>query len=379
MSTEKLNIFKYADRLQKLPDRYETLASGQIAKQINEIQKKLGDDLVLLGHNYQSAEVLSFCEHTGDSYKLAKIAASMAEASYIIFCGVTFMAESADILTSDSQQVIVPALEAACPMAGMAELVQVKSAWQSLGNFFDLRDVTPITYMNSYADLKAFCGKNSGAVCTSSNASTTFEWALEENGRVFFFPDEHLGRNTARELGLSEQELAIWNPWAEKNGGLAEEELAPARVILWAGNCQVHQRFKPEDVRKIRNKDPEVTVMVHPECRRSVVKLADLSGSTGQIIDAVSSAETGSSWAIGTETNLIYHLQDEYPDKDIYHLGEPGRNTCYAMAQITPAHLLWMLDQIEAGKPRNVITVDKKVSTAALKALNKMIELTEGK
>ena len=378
MSNEELNIFKYANQLQKLPARYNQLEGEKISRKIKQIGSKLGDNLVLLGHNYQSAKVLSFCEHSGDSYKLAKIASSMKEATYIIFCGVTFMAESADILTSDNQQVIVPALEAACPMAGMAELVQVEGAWRELGEFFDLANVTPITYMNSYADLKAFCGRNNGAVCTSSNATKLFEWALAEGERIFFFPDEHLGRNTARELGMGEDEIAVWNPWAENRGGLSEEELSSARIILWAGNCQVHQRFKPEDVRKIKNQVPEVTVMVHPECRRAVVKKADRAGSTGQIIEAVENAPPGSNWAIGTETNLISHLEEKHPDKQIYHLGEPARNTCYAMAQITPAHLLWMLESIEAGEAKNVISVDSKISEQALKALDKMIKITEG-
>ncbi|MGM0381099.1 MAG: quinolinate synthase NadA [bacterium] len=379
MDSDELNIFKYAEQLEKIPEQYAQLTDKQIEEQIEELKQQLGDKLVLLGHNYQAEEVLAFCEHSGDSYKLAKVAASMEGTPYIVFCGVTFMAESADILTGDDQQVIIPALEAACPMAGMAELVQVEQAWEELSKHFDPENITPITYMNSYADLKGFCGEHGGAVCTSSNASTLFDWALENEQRVFFFPDEHLGRNSALELGLTEDDLAAWNPWAEETGGLTDRELSTARVILWAGNCQVHQRFSPEDVRNIREQDPDVKVIVHPECRHSVVEMADEAGSTGQIIETITNAATGTSWAIGTESNLIIHLQKEHPEKNIYHLGDPERNTCLGMAQITPAHVLWMLEEIKAGTPKNVINVDKEVSQQARRALDKMIELTEGK
>lgn len=373
----ELNLFKYGSQLQTLPEEYQELDRETTMERIREAKSALGENLVLLGHNYQQHDIVEVCDFMGDSFQLSKEAANLSDAEYIVFCGVSFMAESADILTGDHQDVILPSMAAACPMAGMAEMIQVEQAWEQLDNVVDTDDVIPITYMNSYADLKAFCARNGGAVCTSSNAQTIFQWAFDQDKRVFFFPDEHLGRNTATFLGLSDEKMPTWNPWAGELGGLSPEQTQQADVYLWSGNCQVHQRFTPEDIRTMRDKHPDVEIIVHPECRRDVLQMADHHGSTSTIIEAIESAAPGETWAVGTEFNLVDHLDREHEDKQVLPLGSEECIDCNAMAQINPSYLLWTLEQLIEGEPVNVIEVDPDESRQAQKALDRMIELTQ--
>ncbi len=371
-----LSSMKYSNQLQNLPDSYAAINDDETLKRIQKIKTALGENLVILGHNYQTGKILSIADHSGDSYELAKVAAATQKAQFIVFCGVIFMAESADILTSPHQRVIIPSPAAACPMAGMAELVQVSNAWNNLQDIDKDHSTVPVTYMNSYASIKSFCGARGGAVCTSSNAKKLFEWGLYRYNRLFFFPDEHLGRNTAYELGFSEKDLAVWNPWAGENGGLSPELIRNTKIMLWAGNCQVHQRLTTEDVVFIREHYPEARIIVHPECNREVVEQADASGSTGQIIKAVESSKPDSIWAIGTECHLVDYLKKQHPDKQILQLGDRLRATCRAMSMVTPQHVLWVLDKIAAGDPVNIVRVDKDIAQNASKALNRMIEIT---
>lgn len=371
-----LNLFKYGEQLKPLPGEYRDMDSGTIRERIESIKEEMGDRLVLLGHNYQQHEIVEVCDFMGDSYMLSKKAAEIEEAEWIVFCGVSFMAESADILTADHQKVILPSMAAACPMAGMAEMVQVQQAWDQLTERVPAEEVIPITYMNSYADLKAFCAEQGGAVCTSSNASKIFDWAFKQDKRIFFFPDEHLGRNVATFADVPDEQQPLWNPWAGEYGGLSEEDVDRGKVYLWAGNCQVHQRFTVDDINTMRSDHPDITVMVHPECRREVVQKADRYGSTAAIIQAVETADAGSTWAIGTEFNLVDHLNREHENKNILPLGCEECIDCNAMAQINPAYLLWTLEQLQENQPINVIDVDETEAEKARVALDRMIDLT---
>jgi quinolinate synthase len=371
-----LNLFKYGEQLKPLPDHYEDLDRDTVLEQIREIKDEMGEKLIVLGHNYQQHDIVDVCDFMGDSYKLSKKAAEIEQAEWIVFCGVSFMAESADILTAEHQNVILPSMAAACPMAGMAEMVQVEQAWDELTEHVPEEDVIPITYMNSYADLKAFCADKGGAVCTSSNAKTIFEWAFDQDKRIFFFPDEHLGRNVATFADVPDEQQPLWNPWAGELGGLDEDTVKNGKVYLWAGNCQVHQRFTTDDVETMRANHEDIEVMVHPECRRDVIRAADRYGSTADIIDAVENAEPGSTWAIGTEFNLVDHLDREHEDQDVLPLGCEECIDCNAMAQINPSYLLWTLDELQADNPINVINVDPEESKKAKVALDRMIDLT---
>ncbi|MFB6355911.1 MAG: quinolinate synthase NadA, partial [bacterium] len=340
MSEMGLNLFKYGDQLKPLPEEYQSMEREETLRRIQNVKDEFGDNLILLGHNYQQHDIVEVCDFMGDSYKLSKKAAELSEAEWIVFCGVSFMAESADILTGDHQNVILPSMAAACPMAGMSEMVQVQKAWDELTEHVPEKDIIPITYMNSYADLKAFCAKKGGAVCTSSNAGTIFEWAFEQDKKVFFFPDEHLGRNTATFLGIPDEQQPLWNPWAGDLGGLEPEEVHRGMVYLWAGNCQVHQRFTPEDVHTMREEHDDINIIVHPECRRSVVEIADINGSTATIIEEIDNAAPDTTWAVGTEFNLVDHLDRKHDDKDVLPLGCEECIDCNAMAQINPEYLL---------------------------------------
>lgn len=340
----------------------------------------LGERVFVLGHHYQRDEVIQFADVTGDSFKLAKDAAARPEAEFIVFCGVHFMAESADILTKPEQQVILPDLAAGCSMADMARLTQVEDAWDALTDAGIADAVVPVTYMNSSADIKAFCGRNGGVVCTSSNAEVALEWAFEQRahldggGKVLFLPDQHLGRNTAvLELGLSLDDCVVWNPH-RPNGGLSVEELRAAKMILWKGHCSVHGRFSPEVVDELRARIPGVQILVHPECKHEVVTKADLVGSTEFIIRTIEAAPAGSSWAIGTELNLVKRLADAHPDKDISFL---DRTVCFCstMNRIDLPHLVWALESLVAGEVVNRIEVDPETETWALAALQRMLEL----
>ncbi len=337
----------------------------------------LGERVFVLGHHYQRDEVIQFADVTGDSFKLAREAAARPEAEYIVFCGVHFMAESADILTADHQKVVLPDLAAGCSMADMARLAQVEDAWDALTDAGLAESVVPVTYMNSSADIKAFCGRNGGAVCTSSNAEVALEWAFAQHGedtKVLFLPDQHLGRNTAvLQLGLSLDDCVVWDP-LEPHGGLTREQLQAARMILWKGHCSVHGRFTPEGVDAVRAAVPGVQVLVHPECTHEVVTTADLIGSTEFIIKTIEAAPAGSSWAIGTELNLVQRLADAHPDKNIVFL---DKTVCYCatMNRIDLPHFVWAMESLVAGQEVNIIEVDADTQHWAGVALQRMLDL----
>lgn len=334
----------------------------------------LGDRVFVLGHHYQRDEVIAFADVTGDSFKLAQQAAAHPEAEFIVFAGVHFMAESADILTSPDQQVILPDLAAGCSMADMAAIAQVEDCWQALVDA-GVADVTvPITYMNSTAAIKAFTGRHGGAVCTSSNAERSLQWAFEQGEKVLFLPDQHLGRNTAvRDLGLSLDDCVVYSP-NRPMGGLTVEQLRAAKVILWKGHCSVHGRFTPDCVDEVRERVPGVTVIVHPECTYEVVERADVVGSTEKIIATVTAAEPGSAWAIGTELNLVKRLALANPDKEIVYL---DRTVCYCstMNRIDLPHLVWALESLVAGTVVNRIEVEPDTAHWAKVALDRMLAL----
>ena len=335
---------------------------------------KLGDRVFILGHHYQRDEVIEFADVTGDSFKLAQSAAAHPEAEFIVFAGVHFMAESADILTSDAQQVVLPDLAAGCSMADMAEISQVEDCWAALERA-GVADVTvPITYMNSTAAIKAFTGRHGGAVCTSSNAERSLTWAFEQGERVLFLPDQHLGRNTAvRDLGLTLEDCVLYNP-NKPDGGLTADELRAAKVILWRGHCSVHGRFTPDCVDEVRGRVPAINVIVHPECQYEVVEKADVVGSTEKIIATISAADPGTAWAVGTELNLVKRLALANPDKEIVYL---DRTVCYCstMNRIDLPHLVWALESLASGTVVNRIEVDPDTAHWARVALDRMLAL----
>jgi quinolinate synthase len=343
-------------------------------------KQALGERVFVLGHHYQRDEVIQFADVTGDSFKLARDAAARPEAEYIVFCGVHFMAESADILTSPEQKVILPDLAAGCSMADMARIAQVEDAWDAMVEAGVADDVVPVTYMNSSADIKAFCGKNGGVVCTSSNAEVALEWAFaqksdsEHGGKVLFLPDQHLGRNTAvLKMGMSLDDCVVWNPLLP-DGGLTAAELRRARVILWRGHCSVHGRFSEDVVDELRATRPGINILVHPECKHEVVLKADLVGSTEFIIKTIEAAPAGTAWAIGTELNLVKRLAQDHPDKEIVFL---DRNVCYCstMNRIDLPHFVWAMESLVAGVVVNQIRVDPDTEQYAKLALERMLAL----
>ncbi|TCB97847.1 quinolinate synthase NadA [Micromonospora zingiberis] len=334
----------------------------------------LGDKVFVLGHHYQRDEVIQFADVTGDSFKLAREAAARPDAEYIVFCGVHFMAESADILTTDAQKVVLPDLAAGCSMADMAALPQVENAWDVLTELGIAEQTVPVTYMNSSADIKGFVGRNGGVVCTSSNAQRALEWAYQQGEKVLFLPDQHLGRNTAvLEMGFSLDDCVLYDPH-KPGGGLTPEQLRDARMILWRGHCSVHGRFTLDSVNDVRERVPGVNVLVHPECRHEVVNAADLVGSTEYIIRTISAAPAGSAWAVGTELNLVRRLALAHPDKQIMFL---DRAVCYCstMNRIDLPHLVWALEELVAGRVVNQITVDAETAHHARVALDQMLAL----
>jgi quinolinate synthase len=339
-------------------------------------KEALGDRVFVLGHHYQRDEVIQFADVTGDSFKLARDAAARPEAEFIVFCGVHFMAESADILTADHQQVILPDLAAGCSMADMARLAQVEDAWDAMVESGVADSVVPVTYMNSSADIKAFVGRNGGTVCTSSNAETALEWAFAQkpDAKVLFLPDQHLGRNTAvLQMGFSLDDCVVWNPLLP-NGGLTPEQLRDARMILWRGHCSVHGRFSADVVDELRATIPGVQILVHPECTHDVVLKADLIGSTEFIIKTIEAAPAGSAWAIGTELNLVKRLAADHPDKHISFL---DKNVCYCstMNRIDLPHFVWAMESLVAGNVVNRIEVDADTEHWAKIALQRMLDL----
>ncbi|AGB15872.1 quinolinate synthetase complex, A subunit [Halovivax ruber XH-70] len=365
-----LSLFKY-DTLEQLPPEYRTLSESERRPRIEAALSELGDDVVVLGHNYQRREIVEHADFVGDSYELSKRAAE-ADAEYVIFGGVTFMAESADIITDDDQTVILPSMEASCPMAGMAEALQVDAAWAEITAAAPDAEIIPITYMNSYADLKAFCASQGGLVCTSSNAHRAFEWAFERGDKVLFLPDKHLGENTAHRLGM-EDEVATWDPWDP--AGKDPDEVVESDIICWDGYCQVHERFTTEHVEQVREDNPEASVVVHPECRREVVEAADVVGSTSTICETIETADPGETWAIGTEIHLTEHLQRWHPDVEVLPLCGDACMDCNAMRQIDPNYLTWVLEELVAGRERNVIEVAADEKELAGVALERMLEV----
>ena len=334
----------------------------------------LGDRAMILGHHYQRDEVIDFADITGDSFKLAQAAADNQSAENIIFCGVHFMAESADILTSENQAVILPDLAAGCSMADMAAANQVDQAWKVFEKLGIAGKTIPVTYMNSSAAIKSFTGENGGTICTSSNAERAMKWAFEKGEKVFFLPDQHLGRNTAvLKLGLKLSDCVIWNPW-KSNGGLSDEELISAKVILWRGHCSVHGRFSVENIDQVRQKIAGVKVIVHPECQYEVVSKADVVGSTEMIIKTVTQSPAGSTWAVGTELNLVKRLAANNPDKTVVFL---DKDVCYCstMNRIDLPHLLWTMESLVKGRVVNQIKVEAKTANFARIALDRMLGL----
>lgn len=337
-------------------------------------RQQLGDKAMVLGHHYQRDEVIAFADIRGDSFKLAQAAADNSKAEFIFFCGVHFMAESADILTTANQKVILPDLAAGCSMADMATASQVADCWQVLEKIGVAKVTTPITYMNSSAAIKAFTGKNHGAVCTSSNAARAMKWAFDKGEKILFLPDQHLGRNTAiASLGLSLSDCVVYNPW-KPNGGLTEDQIKSAKVILWRGHCSVHGRFTLQNIVEVRQKLAGVKVLVHPECQHDVVSNADVVGSTEMIIKTVTQSPAGSKWAIGTELNLVQRLANENPDKQIVFL---DKTVCYCstMNRIDLPHLLWAMESLVNGRLVNQIKVKEDVAKYAKVALDQMLAL----
>lgn len=334
----------------------------------------LGSRALILGHHYQRDEVIQFADITGDSFKLAQAASEQKDAEFIFFCGVHFMAESADILTSPQQKVILPDLAAGCSMADMATASQVQECWKELERIGVAKTTIPVTYMNSSAAIKSFTGENGGTICTSSNAQKTMEWALTKGSKILFLPDQHLGRNTAvLSLGLSLEDCVLWNPW-KPMGGLTEDQIKNATVILWRGHCSVHGRFTRDSVNEVRARIPGVNVIVHPECTHDVVTAADVVGSTEKIIQTVSRSAPGSKWAVGTELNLVSRLAANNPDKEVVFL---DKAVCYCstMNRIDLPHLVWAMESVLAGHIVNHIKVDERVARFSKLALDQMLAL----
>ena len=334
----------------------------------------LGSKAMVLGHHYQRDEVIAFADIRGDSFKLAQAAADNSDAEFIFFCGVHFMAESADILTTKDQKVILPDLAAGCSMADMATAAQVEDCWQVLEKLGVAKRTIPITYMNSSAAIKAFTGKNNGAVCTSSNAMRAMKWAFENGDKILFLPDQHLGRNTAvLSLGLKLDDCVLWNPW-KKNGGLTDDQIRSAKVILWRGHCSVHGRFTVDNINQARQQLPGVKILVHPECQHDVVANADLVGSTEMIIKSITQSPAGSKWAVGTELNLVQRLANENPDKQVIFL---DKTICYCstMNRIDLPHLVWAMESLVSGRMVNQIQVENEVAKYAKVALERMLAL----
>lgn len=359
-----------------LPERYSEATLEDLAARIADAKTKLGDRLFILGHHYQRDEVIEFADARGDSYRLSVLAQQRPEAEYIVFCGVHFMAESADILTGDHQQVVLPDLNAGCSMADMANIDEVEEAWESLADVIDVDRLVPITYMNSSAALKAFVGRHGGAVCTSTNARAVLEWAFTQGDKVLFFPDQHLGRNTGVAMGYSLDDMALWNPRFEL-GGLTEAEAKDATFLLWKGHCSIHQRFSAELVDAFRAEHPDGLVVIHPEAPHDAILAADQVGSTDFIIKAVEAAEPGTTIAIGTEIHLVNRLADENPDKNVVSL-DPLICPCSTMNRIDLPHLAWIVENLVEGRVQNRISVDADTAEWALVALQRMLDITDG-
>ncbi|MEO6486368.1 MAG: quinolinate synthase NadA [Thermoanaerobaculia bacterium] len=361
---------------QDIPASYLKLSADEIAERIRVARAKLGTRLVVLGHHYQREDIIAFADFRGDSFKLAQWAAEKPEAEYIVFCGVHFMAEAADILSAPHQKVILPNMAAGCSMSDMADPDDVYNAWAELEELGLAQDTLPVTYMNSAAALKAFVGEKGGAVCTSSNAAKVMAWAYAQKKRVFFFPDQHLGRNTGYGMGISLEQMVLWG-WARpygSMGGHTLEELQQSRVILWAGHCSGHQRFTPQQIEEARAKYPDIQVIVHPECRWETVQAADLNGSTEFIAKTIGNAPAGSKFAVGTEINLVSRLAKENPDKTVFCL-DPVVCPCSTMYRVHPAYLAWTIEALAEGHVVNQILVPEDIAANAKLALGRMLAI----
>lgn len=365
------HVTKNLGGVKKIED-YLSLSEQELYDRIQAAKRELGSKVVILGHHYQRDDVVCHADFTGDSFKLAQQANTRPDADYIVFCGVHFMAESADILSGAQQQVILPDLAAGCSMADMAQIEQVESAWEQLEEL-GLTSMLPITYMNSSAAIKAFCGRHEGVVCTSSNAVPLFDWALKQSEKLFFFPDEHLGRNTGVKFGIPLDRMAVWDP-RQPLGGNTPEKLKEAKLILWKGFCSVHGRFLPRHVDDRRAEHPGIKVLVHPECKYEVVSKSDLNGSTEYIIKTVKEAPAGSKWAVGTELNLVNRLAKQHPDKLVTLLA-PDLCMCATMFRIAPENLAWSLENLAAGHVVNQIKVDDETAQWARVALDRMLQI----
>ena len=361
---------------------YRPLSDAELAARIEGVRQRMGRRLVILGHHYQQDGVIAHADFQGDSYQLSRSAAERDECEAIAFCGVHFLAETADILANRPDKVaarggrrvtvVLPDLAAGCSMADMAAITQVEDAWADLGTVIDTAELTPVTYINSAASLKAFCGRHGGIVCTSSNARAVLEWAFARGRRVLFFPDQHLGRNTARTMGIGLDQMCVWNPHEPELGGNSKAALEASRVILWQGHCSVHAMFRPEHVDGLRKTMPGVKILVHPECSMEVVDKADLVGSTSYILRQVDQAPPGTKWAIGTELHLVKRLEAAHPEQEIRFLS-PVVCMCATMYRIDLAHLCWSLEHLEAGDAVNVIRVDDETAKWAVVALERML------
>ncbi len=355
-------------------ESYRELADWELEERIVAVKRELGDSLLILGHHYQQDEVIRFADLRGDSFRLSKLAAENHACRAIVFCGVHFMAETADILSRDDVEVYLPDMAAGCSMADMADLDAVEAAWSDLGEVIDTGMLMPVTYINSSAELKAFCGRHGGIVCTSSNARAVLDWSLAKRSRVLFFPDQHLGRNTARKMDIPLDAMTVWDP-REPMGGIPIPSIVSSRVLLWKGHCSVHQMFRPEHVDQFRRRFPDGKVLVHPECMMNVVDAADVVGSTEFIIKTIENAPAGSTWGIGTELHLVNRLAHENPDKTIHFLS-PMICMCATMYRIDLPHLAWSLENLSRGTPVNRIKVPAETAHWARIALERMLQVT---
>ena len=358
---------------QPIPDKYYKLTEQEVDERIYKAKEELGNRLVILGHHYQRDEVIRFADYRGDSLKLSQLASSRPEVDYIVFCGVHFMAESADILSGDHQKVNLPDLNAGCHMADMADLDLVEECWEQLNDVVG-DEIMPITYINCTADLKAFVGQHDGAVCTSSNAGAILEWGTTQKDRLLFFPDQHLGRNTGVKYGIDLDEMILWDPY-EDLGGNTEEEIEKSKLILWKGCCPVHQLFTTKQIKRLREQIPDIQILVHPECRYEVVQESDLNGSTAFIIKTIEEAPAGSSWGIGTEMHLVTRLAQEHQDKFITSI-DPNMCLCTTMNRIDAPHLLWSLENLLEDEVVNQISVPQDISYWAKASLDRMLDIT---
>jgi quinolinate synthase len=363
---------------------YKSLSNEELAERIAHVRAEFGKRLLILGHHYQQDEVIAHADLTGDSYQLSQMAAAQTECRNIAFCGVHFMAETADILANRPDKlaerggervtVVLPDMAAGCSMADMAAINQVEAAWAELGEVIDTNDITPVTYINSAASLKAFCGRHGGIVCTSSNAKAVLEWSFARTSRVFFFPDQHLGRNTALQMGITNAQMPVYDPYGGDLGGHSEQTIRDSKVVLWKGHCSVHQMFQKAHVDLFRAQHPGIKILVHPECPQEVNDIADVSGSTSKIINTVKAAPPGTKWAIGTELHLVNRLKHEHPEQEIHFLS-PVVCMCATMYRIDLPHLCWSLENLLAGTPVNVIEVNEDVARWSLVALERMLEV----